>query len=69
MAFVASGGLILITSVNTIFLIECLILFLIACVLKHFYQPTGRNLHRLNALSMFYLGFLEIIIKFQLEVL
>ncbi|XP_063914044.1 probable multidrug resistance-associated protein lethal(2)03659 [Zophobas morio] len=46
--FMAAGGIILMTTVNIVFLIESACLLIFAYTLKKFCQPTGRNLQRLN---------------------
>ncbi|XP_063913861.1 probable multidrug resistance-associated protein lethal(2)03659 [Zophobas morio] len=49
--FTVSGGIILLTTVNYIFLIESLFFLVAACLIKQFCQPTGRNLERLHMIS------------------
>ncbi|XP_063913863.1 probable multidrug resistance-associated protein lethal(2)03659 isoform X2 [Zophobas morio] len=51
MIFTVSGGIILLTTVNYVFLVESLLLLVAACVVKQFCQPTGRNLERLHIIS------------------
>ncbi|KAJ3656703.1 hypothetical protein Zmor_015754 [Zophobas morio] len=51
MIFTVSGGIILLTTVNYVFLIESLFLLVAACLIKQFCQPTGRNLERLHVIS------------------
>ncbi|XP_063914042.1 probable multidrug resistance-associated protein lethal(2)03659 [Zophobas morio] len=46
--FMAAGGIILMTTVNIVFLIESVCLLIFAYMLKQFCQPAGRDLHRLN---------------------
>ncbi|XP_063913978.1 probable multidrug resistance-associated protein lethal(2)03659 [Zophobas morio] len=51
MIFVVSGGVILLTSVNIIFLVGFFILLGVAYLIKHYCQPTGRNLQRLHVMA------------------
>lgn len=53
MAFVVCGGVILLTSVNIIHFVGSLCLLCLAAVFKQLYQPTGRNLQRLNSISKY----------------
>jgi ATP-binding cassette subfamily C (CFTR/MRP) protein 4 len=48
MIFTASGGVILLTTVDLVFFLELLVVFVLANVFKHFSQPAGRNLERLH---------------------
>ncbi|XP_044266668.1 probable multidrug resistance-associated protein lethal(2)03659 isoform X2 [Tribolium madens] len=48
MIFIAFGGIVLMTTVNYLFLIECLFLLVVSYLMKRFCQPTGRNLQRLH---------------------